>query len=331
MQSMLKRLAITAGFVAMGAAPLFGTAQAADWPEGIKVVKIIVPAPGGAGTGDSIARIMGDALSDTLDTTFIIDNKGGANGNIGAGLAAKAKPDGETLLFSWAGTLSVNPSLYSRLSFDPATDFDPVALVADVPNILVVNKDLPITNLEEFIAYAKENPDKINFGSTGNGSSMHLAGELFMRETGTKMVHVPYAAPGQATTNMIANEIQAMFQLIPGIIGQIQADRVRPIAIMSEERSAVLPDVPTMKELGHPELMSSTWFAMLVPTGTAPETVQKLNKTLNDILENSETGKRLENLGAHPLGGSPEDLREHMAEERVKWGKVIEEAGIPKL
>ena len=185
--------------------------------------------------------------------------------------------DGYHFLFSWAGTLAVNKALYKNLAFDAQKDFVPILLVADVPNILVVNNDIPAKDLADFEKYAKANPGKLNFGSTGIGSSMHLAGELFMRETGAQMVHVPYNAPGTATTNLIAGDIQLMFQLIPGIAGQIKSGKVRAIAVMAPQRSPALPDVPTTAELGQPKLLSSTWFALLAPKGTPPAVVARMN------------------------------------------------------
>lgn len=313
---------------ALASAALVTGAQAADWPAG-KVIQIVVPAPGGGGTGDTIARVVAEDLAKTLNTSIIVDNKAGANGNIGAANAAQAAPDGYRLLFSWAGTLAVNPNLYRKLSFDPIKDFEPIGLIADVPNILVINKDLPPKTLDEFIAYAKANPGKLNYGSTGTGSSMHLAGELFMRETGTRMVHVPYNAPGQATVNMIAGDIQLMFQLIPGIVGQIKGDKVRPLALLADQRSPALPDVPTTKELGHPSLMSSTWFALLAPKGTPADVLDTLNKGLNEVLAKPAIRKRLGELGATTLGGSRDQLRKHLADETAKWGKIIKEANIP--
>jgi tripartite-type tricarboxylate transporter receptor subunit TctC len=222
------------------------------WPQAGKTIQVIVPAPGGSGTGDTIARVLAEELQSRLKTTFVIDNKAGANGNIGATAAAQTPGDGYHFLFSWAGTLAVNKSLYKNLSFDAQKDFVPILLVADVPNILVVNNDIPAKDLAEFEKYAKANPGKLNFGSTGIGSSMHLAGELFMRETGAQMVHVPYNAPGTATTNLIAGDIQLMFQLIPGIAGQVKGGKVRAIAVMAPQRSPALPDVPTTAELGQP-------------------------------------------------------------------------------
>ncbi len=302
-------------------------ALAQDWPAG-KTIQIVVPAPGGGGTGDSIARVIAEELAKHLKTSVVVDNKPGANGNIGAAYAAQQAPDGYKLLFSWAGTLAVNPSLYKGLNFDPQKDFVPIVLVADVPNILVVNNDLPAKNLAEFIAYAKANPGKLNYGSTGNGSSMHLAAELFMRETGAKMVHVPYNAPGTATTNLMAGDIQLMFQLVPGIIGQIKGGKVRPIAVMADKRSPALPEVPTTVELGHPKLLSSTWFALLAPKGTPAAIVNKVNAAVNEILKDPAVHKRLSDMGASPLGGTPKQLADHLAAETVKWGNIVRDAKI---
>ena len=197
-----------------------------------------------------------------------------------------------------------------------------------MPNILVLNTTLPPKDVKAFIAYAEANPGKLNFGSTGIGSSMHLAGELFMRETGTKMVHVPYNAPGTATTNLIANEIQLMFQLIPGIASQVKAGKVNALAVMSPTRSPALPDVPTTAELGFPKLMSSTWFALLAPHGTPPEIITRMNTEVNKILKDPAFQKKLADIGATPLGGTPKDLSTHLASELDKWGIVIKAAGI---
>jgi len=302
-------------------------ANAQDWPGG-KTVTIVVPAPGGGGTGDSIARVIGEELAKSLKTPVVIDNKPGANGNIGAAAAAQAAPDGYRLLFSWAGTLAVNPSLYKGLQFDPQKDFVPIVLIADVPNILVVNNDLPAKDLAEFTRHAKANPGKLNYGSTGQGSSMHLAAELFARETGAQMVHVPYNAPGTATTNLIAGDIQLMFQLIPGVVGQVKANRVRAIAVMAPTRSPALPDVPTTVELGAPKLQSSTWFALLAPKGTPAAIVERLNADVNAILKDEGVRKRLSDMGATPLGSTPKQLADHLAAETVKWGNIVREAKI---
>ena len=303
-------------------------AQAQDWPQPGKTIQVVVPSPGGSGTGDTIARVLAEELQTRLKTTFVIDNKAGANGNIGAAAAAGMPGDGYHFLFSWAGTLAVNKALYKNLPFDAQKDFVPILLVADVPNILVVNNDIPAKTLAEFERYAKANPGKLNFGSTGIGSSMHLAGELFMRETGAQMVHVPYNAPGTATTNLISNEIQLMFQLIPGIAGQVKSGRVRPIAVMAPQRSPALPDVPTTAELGQPRLLSSTWFALLAPKGTPANVIARMNAVSNEILADPAVKKRLADMGASTLGGTPQQLAEHLAAETEKWGRLVRDAKI---
>jgi tripartite-type tricarboxylate transporter receptor subunit TctC len=317
-------LATLAALTAVVAAPAF----AQDWPQPGKTIQLIVPAPGGSGTGDTIARILAEELQKRLGATFVIDNKAGANGNIGASAAAKEPGDGYHFLFSWAGTLAVNKSLYKNLPFDVQKDFVPIALVADVPNVLVVNNDIPAKDLAEFERYAKAHPNTLNFGSTGIGSSMHLAGELFERETGTQMTHVPYNAPGTATTDLIGGRIQLMFQLIPGIAQQVKSGKVRAIAVMAPQRSPGLPDVPTTAELGQPKLLSSTWFALLAPKGTPSAVLQKMNSLTNETLADPAVKKRLADIGVSTLGGTPEQLAKTIADETEKWGHVVREAKI---
>ena len=303
-------------------------ATAQDWPAPGKTIQLTVPAPGGGGTGDAIARVMAEELGKRLKITFVIDNKAGANGNLGAAAAAQATPDGYHFLFSWAGTLAVNRSLYKSMAFDAQKDFLPIGLVADVPNILVVNNDLPAKDLAEFARYAKANPGKLNYGSTGIGSSMHLAAELFSREAGAQMQHVPYNAPGTATTNLIAGDIQLMFQLIPGIAGQVKGGKVRALAVMAPSRSPALPDVPTTVELGQPKLLSSTWFALLAPKGTPALAIERMNAAANEVLADPAVRKRLSDMGATPLGGTPRQLADHLAAETEKWATVVREAKI---
>jgi tripartite-type tricarboxylate transporter receptor subunit TctC len=325
---MLRRPLLAAALAGLLSALFVAPALAQDWPQPGKTIQLVVPAPGGSGTGDTIARVLAEELQARLKTTFVIDNKAGANGNIGASAAAQAPGDGYHFLFSWAGTLAVNKALYKNLPFDAQKDFVPILLVADVPNILVVNNDIPARDLAEFEKYAKANPGKLNFGSTGIGSSMHLAGELFMRETGAQMIHVPYNAPGTATTNLIAGDIQLMFQLIPGIAGQIKSGKVRAIAVMAPQRSPALPDVPTTAELGQPKLLSSTWFALLAPKGTPAAVVQRMNAVANEILADPAVKKRLAEMGASTLGGTSQQLEKHLAEETEKWGRLVRDAKI---
>ncbi|HUP10140.1 MAG TPA: tripartite tricarboxylate transporter substrate binding protein [Caldimonas sp.] len=308
---------------------LAGSSLAQDnWPAPGRPIQLIVPAPGGSGTGDTIARILAEEMGTRLKTTFVIDNKAGANGNIGATAASQAPGDGYHFLFSWAGTLAVNKALYRNLPFDAQKDFVPIGLVADVPNILVVNNDIPAKDLADFVGYAKAHPGQLNFGSTGIGSSMHLAGELFMRETGAQMIHVPYNAPGTATTDLISGRIQLMFQLIPGIIGQVKSGKVHAIAVMAPQRSPALPDVPTTAELGQPQLLSSTWFALLAPKGTPPAIVARMNAVANETLADPAVKKRLADIGVSTLGGTPQQLAQQITSETEKWGRVVREAHI---
>jgi tripartite-type tricarboxylate transporter receptor subunit TctC len=214
------------------------------------------------------------------------------------------------------------------MGYDSQRDFAPIALLAEVPNILVVNNDFPVKTLTDLTRYAKAHPGKISYGSTGIGSSMHLAGELYQREFGTEMVHVPFSNPGNATTNLISGEIQLMFQLVPGIAAQIKAGRVRAIGVMAPQRSPALPDVPTMVELGAPNLMSTTWFALLAPKGTPGSVIQRVNAAANDALADPSVRKRLGEMGASPIGGTPRQLADHLSVEIERWGRVVRDAKI---
>ena len=319
-----RTLAVAAALAA-GAVPL-AHAQADTWPT--KPVRIIVPANAGGGTANPVSRFFADELTKQFNSRFYVENHGGANGNIGATAAAQAAPDGYNFLFSWAGTLAVNQAMYKQMGYDSQRDFAPIGLVADVPNILVVNNDLPIKSVEDFVRHVRANPGKLSYGSTGIGSSMHLAGELYSREYGAQMVHVPFSNPGNATTNLISGEIQLMFQLIPGIASQVKAGRVRAIGVMAAQRSPALPDVPTMVELGAPKLMSSTWFALLAPKGTPAVSLERMNAALNEVLADPAVKKRLSDIGASPLGGTPKQLADHLAAEVDKWGRLVRDAKI---
>lgn len=299
-------------------------AQSDTWPN--KPLRIIVPANAGGGTADPVSRVLADELTKLLEQRVYIENRGGANGNIGATAAARAPNDGYTALFSWAGTLATNISLYKNLTFHPVRDFDPVILIGGVSNILVVNNDLPAKSLKEFTDYVRSRPGKLNYASSGNGSSMHLAAELYKKETKTFMVHVPYHNVGQATTDLVGNQVQLMFHLITGAQGSIKAGQVRPIAVLAANRSPTLPDVPTMKELGIP-IESQTWFALLFPKGTPPEAIRKLNEATNRVLNDPAVRQRLIGMGLEPSGGSPQLLSQHLDAEIKKWGEVVKYSG----
>jgi len=288
-------------------------------------VKLISPFPPGGGS-DVVARILAPKLLEATGQQFVVENRTGAAGNVGADYVAKSPPDGYTLLVA-NNTVVTNPAV-AKSPFDVVKDFTPVALIGSTAVALAVHPDFPARSVDELVKLARENPGKYSYSSCGNGTAMHLAGELFMRETGTKMVHVPYNAPGTATTNLMAGDIQLMFQLIPGIVGQVKGGKVRPIAVMAPTRSPALPDVPTTAEAGQPKLLSSTWFALLAPKGTPGAIVDRVNADVNEILKDPAVRKRLSDMGATPLGGTPKQLADHLASETVKWGNVVRDAKI---
>lgn len=300
-----------------------GHTMARSWPTDDQTIQIIVPAQGHGSTRDAIVQLISAKLAQKLDRNLQILNQGGAAGSIATELAARSTPDGSTLFFAWGEILAIHPSL-DRSTGQPALPgFDPIILIGDAPNILVVNNDLPVHNLAEFTAYVRSHPGVVNFGSIGNGSYMHLAGLLYMNVTDTNMVHIPYSAAGLATSNLISGEIQSMFQLVPGALEPLRANKVKALGVMSAARSPTLPDIPTMAEQGHPELQSSNWFALLAPKGTPAEVITTLNTAVNEILQDPEVHDRLVHLGVSPRGGTPAELEEHMQNERKKWRRII--------
>jgi tripartite-type tricarboxylate transporter receptor subunit TctC len=313
---------VAAAFAAL--AMTGGPAVAQDYP--VKPVKLIIPFPT-AGTVDPVTRMLAEALGRGLGHNVVVENKPGANGNIGTLEAVRATPDGYTLVASSSGTLATNPALYKSMPFDPKKDLMPVALYAAVPNILVVHPSLPVVSLAEFTTYARANPGKLNFGSSGNGSSMHLAGELYRKMSTTSMTHVPYAQVGQATTDLISGQLQLMFQLVPGIAQHVRAGTVRPIAVLAPKRLSGLPNVPTSAEAGMPGLESSAWFGILAPVGTPGAIVQKLNREINSALRDPGLIKRYTDLGVETLGGTPEDFAKYLDDESRKWGEVVRFSG----
>ncbi len=322
---MLRRslLAFTTAFAL---SPLAGQAQTAPWPNG--AVRIVVPFGAGGGTTDPLARIVAEELGKQLGASFVVENKPGANGNLGAVFVKRSAPNGQTLLFTGAGTLATNPAMYRNPGFDTRADFEPVVVVGNVSNILVVNPSIPVQTVNEFVEYLKKSPDKLSYGSTGNGSSMHTAGELFRQRTSTSMVHVPYNAAGPATTDLLGGNIQAMFQLIPGISGFVTNKKVRALAVMSARRSPILPDVPTMAEAGYPGLESSTWLCLMAPKGTPKAVIDRLNEGVNKLLAQPAFRERLIAMGVEPMGGTATEFSLFLDSEIRKWGEVVKRANI---
>ena len=320
-----RTLLATATLAATDSAMAQGSAPAA-WPS--RPVRMIVPAPGGAGTADALGRIFAQELEKRVGQRVIVENRGGAAGNLGAVVAARSAPDGYTILWTWAGTMATNPALYADLGFDPQRDFAPVILIGSVPNILIVNNDFPARSLAEFAAFARANPGAINHGTTGNGSSMHLAAELFASRTSTQLTHVPYTAPAAATTDLISGRIQAMFNLITGAQPLVAGGRVRALAVLSDRRVAQMPDVPTAAELGMPGLSFGTWFCLMLPRGADLALVARLNALANEILNDPEARARLEAAGmALDGGGTPERLAVYLREEIASHAELVRISG----
>lgn len=312
------------GLIAMGfSACLCVTgASADDYPS--RPVKWVVGYPAGGAT-DILARLIGQRLSERLGQQFVIENKPGAGNNVGTESVVNADPDGYTVLLVNPAN-GINASLYTKLNFNFIRDIAPVAGIARVPNVMIVPKDFPAKTVAEFIAYAKANPGKVNMASSGNGTSIHLSGELFKAMTGVEMQHVPYRGSAPAVTDMIGNRVQVMFDNMPSCIGHIKAGTLRALAVTTADRSAELPDVPTVGDTvkGYE---ASAWFGMGAPAKTPKPVIDKLNKEINAILAEPAIKKRLAELGGVPLTGTPEDFGKIVQSETDKWEKVVKFAG----
>lgn len=320
----MKTVRIFAAILSAAAVFVAPNVSAQDYPN--KPIRLLVPYPT-AGTTDPLSRMLAEALGKALGQTVVVENKPGANGNIGTAEAVKAAPDGYTLVVVSSGTLATNPALYKSMPFDVKKDLVPIATFSSVPNILVVHPSVPASTLSEFTAYVKANPGKVNFGSSGNGSSMHLAGELYRKMSGTQMTHVPYTQLSQGTTDLLTGQIQSMFQLVPGISQHVKAGSVKAIAVLGPRRNPALPNVPTSAEAGMPGLESSSWLGVMAPAGTPKPIVEKLNREINAILKSPEIVKRYNDLGAETLVGSPEDFAKYLDSETVKWTDVVRFSG----
>jgi tripartite-type tricarboxylate transporter receptor subunit TctC len=299
------------------------------WPA--KPVKIIVPfAPGG--TTDLLARAMAPELSKAFGQTFLVENKAGAGGNVGADTVAKSPADGYTLLMGTVGTHGINVALYDKMPFDPVKDFAPVTLVAGVPNVMVMNtekaKALNINSVADFIKYAKANPGKLNMASSGNGTSIHLAGELFKSMSGTYLVHFPYRGSGPALLDLVGGTMDVMFDNLPSALPQIKAGKLKALAVTSAQRSAVLPDVPTIEEAGKLKgYEASSWFGLLAPAGTPPDIINRIQQESAKALNSPAVKEKLLVQGAIPGGNTPQEFGKMIASEIKKWAQVVKVSG----
>ena len=300
------------------------SASAQTYPN--KPIRLVVPFPPG-GTTDILARDAGQVLTQTLGQSVLIDNRPGAAGNIGSDVVAKSAPDGYTLLMATVSTHAINPGLYSKLPYDHIKDFAPVILVARVPNVLEVNPAVPVNTVSDLIKLAKEKPGQINFASSGSGTSIHLSGELFKTMAGVNMVHVPYRGSAPALVDLISGQVQVMFDNLPSSLQQINAGKLRAIAVTSEQRSPALPNIPTIAESGLPGFEATSWFGIIAPAGTPPEIIAKLNAELDKWLQSPAGKELLLTQGALPAGGTPEQFAAYIKDETEKWAKVIKLSG----
>lgn len=326
-RSALKLIATSCFFAAnLIAAQAYGQPA---WP--VKPVKIVVPfAPGG--TTDILARAMAPELSKAFGQTFIVENKAGAGGNLGADIVAKSAADGYTILMGTVGTHGINVALYDKMSFDPVKDFAPITLIAGVPNVMVMNaekaKQLNINSVADFIKVAKASPGKLNMASSGNGTSIHLAGELFKSMSSTYLVHFPYRGSGPALLDLVGGTMDVMFDNLPSALPHIKSGKLKALAVTSSQRSAVLPDVPTVEEAGNLKgFDASSWFGLLAPAGTPADIVNRLQQESAKAMNNPAVKEKLLAQGAIPGGNTPAEFSKMIASEIKKWAQVVKVSG----
>jgi tripartite-type tricarboxylate transporter receptor subunit TctC len=300
-------------------------AFAQDFPT--KPIKLIVPFPPG-GPNDIIARVVGAKMSELLGQPVVIDNRGGAGGVLGTDAVAKAEPDGYTIAITSAGALAISKSLQEKLPYDTLKDLKPVTLVAKVPELLVVANNVPALSMPELLALAKAKPGQLNFASTGPGSMPHLAGELFRTSAGIDIVHVPYKGAAPAVNDIVGQQVQMVFLDIPVLLPQVQAGKVRPIAIGSRERVPSLPNVPTTAEVGLPQIEAENWYGMVAPAATPAAVIAKLHRATAEALKSPEVKDKLQAQGAILVGNSPEEFADYIRSEIDKWGKIAKAANI---
>ena len=292
-----------------------------------KPVRIVVPFAAGGST-DVVARLMADKLSVEFKQPFLIDNRAGASGNIGAQVVAKAPADGYTLLMGTTGVLAINGHLYKNMNYDVVKDFAPVSYTSLITNILVVPVDLPVRNVAELVALAKSKPGGLSFASSGSGSSTHLSGELFKAMAGVYILHIPYRGSPQALNDVVAGQVNMLFDNAPSSMGFIQQGKLRALAVTSSKRLPNLPDVPTLDEAGVKGYESLSWSGIVAPAATPKPVIAKLNEAIDRILKSDDIKRRLAGLGVEVVGGSPEVFARQIRTESDKWGKLIKSANI---
>jgi len=298
--------------------------QAQTWPS--KTVTIVVPFPPG-GTTDVLARAVAQKLAPAIGQSVIVENRPGAGATLGAAQVAKAAPDGHTLLMG-AVHHTIAPSVYKKLPYSFENDFAPVTTVAVVPNVLVVSAQAPYRSVKELVAAAKAAPQKLSYGSNGNGTAQHMIGTQFQQSTGAQILHVPYKGSGPLTTDLLGGQVDMSFDTITPVLPFIKEGRLRPLAVTTAKRSSALPDVPTLQEAGVPGIAIGTWFGLLAPAGTPKDVVQRLNAEVVKIIQSPDFRKQMADIGAEPVGNSPQEMTQQIREESAKFAAVVKAAGI---
>jgi tripartite-type tricarboxylate transporter receptor subunit TctC len=306
------------------AMPAFAAETAQDYPS--KPIRLVVPFTPGGST-DILARVIGMKLTEAWGRQVVIDNRPGAGGNIGVDLVAKSPADGYTLVMGHIGTFGVNPTLYSKLPYDAIKDFQPITLVALVPNMLSVNPALPVHSVKELVALARAKPGTINFGSGGNGSAAHLAGEYFKLMTKTEITHIPYRGTSPAVTDLIAGQIQMIITGVPPTLNFVKTGKLRALAVATSKRLPLLPDLPTISEAGVPGYEATQWYGVLAPAGTPKPIVAKLNAEMAKAIKGPDVREKLAADAAEPVGNSPEEFGAFIKKEIARWAPVIKASG----
>jgi tripartite-type tricarboxylate transporter receptor subunit TctC len=322
--SISRRFCIAVSAAALLAAAL-PAAQAEEWPS--RPITMVVPFPAG-GSADAVARLIALELGDKLKQQVVVENRGGAGGNIGGAVVARAKADGYTLLFATPGPGANNKLLYSKLTYDPEKDFTPIIEVADSPLIIVASTQTPIKSIPDLVAYAKKNPGKLNVGVPGNGTLGHFAAALLQRQTGTKLTIVPYRGSAPLITDLLGGQVNIGSDFITAYVPQVKSGKITPLAVLAPQRSPLLPDVPTAAEAGFTNFDAVAWYSIVGPAGMPEPVVMKINKIVNDYLKSDVVKQKFGPLALRPVGGTPEHLKKLVADEIAKWRPIVEEANI---
>ncbi len=325
LSNMTRRALLAAAALATASAAFAGTAFSADFPD--RQITMVVPFAAGGST-DVVARIIAQKMSEDLGQQVIVQNVAGAGGNLGADNVARAAPDGYTILMGTVATHALNPLILKSTPYDAEKDFAPISLLVVVPNVLVVNPELPAKTVEELLALLKANPGQYSYASSGNGTPLHLSGELFKSMAGVEMEHIPYKGSGPALNDLLGNQVPIMFDNLPSSSGHIKSGTLRALAVTTKDRAASFPDIPTIAESGIPGYETYTWNALFAPAGTPPDVIARLNESAKKTLADPAVAERMKEFSAAIVASSPEELAAHVKAEIAKWTPVVRDAKI---